>query len=117
LKLSDIEPNTNVPEIVLRVLKTQPPRVIKKRAGGSTMLKEVLVTDGDTSVVLSLWGWNEGEDISAGVVIRLTDGWAKEWQGKIQLSLGRSGKYEVIPDDGSIATISEIGARTDSEII
>lgn len=116
LKLADIEPNANVSEIVLRVLQTQPPRIIKKRTGGTTMLKEILVTDGDTSVVLSLWGFNEGKDLSAGVVIRLTDGWAKEWQGKIQLSLGRSGKYEIIPDDGSIPSITEIGARTDSTI-
>ncbi|MGQ4910889.1 MAG: hypothetical protein ACP6KW_01845 [Candidatus Thorarchaeota archaeon] len=116
MKLSEIEPNANVPDIVVRVVSVQPARMIRKRSGGTTMLKEVLVSDGETSVILSLWGFNQGDDLSAGTVIRITDGWAKEWQGKIQLSLGRSGKYEIIEDDGSLPSITDLGRRTDSTI-
>ncbi len=79
------------------------------------MLREILVADETGSVILSLWGFGEGDDLSAGMVIKIEDGWAKEWQGNIQLSLGRSGKYEQVPDDGSVLSISELGARTKSE--
>lgn len=78
------------------------------------MLKEVLVADETGSAILSLWGFNEGEDLSAGKVIKIVDGWAKEWQGKVQISLGRSGTYEVLADDGTVPSITELGAATES---
>jgi ssDNA-binding replication factor A large subunit len=80
------------------------------------MLKEVLVADDSGSAILSLWGFNEGNDLSAGMVIKIEDGWAKEWQGKVQLSLGRSGKYEHLVDDGSVPSITELGASRESAI-
>lgn len=78
------------------------------------MLKEVLVADETGSAILSLWGFNEGTDLSAGKVIKIEDGWAKEWQGKVQISLGRSGKYQTLADDGSVPSITELGAATES---
>lgn len=90
--------------------------MIQTRAGRKTMLKEVLVADDSGSAILSLWGFNEGNDLSAGLVIKIEDGWAKEWQGKVQLSLGRSGKYEQLEDDGSIPSIAELGASKESTI-
>lgn len=74
------------------------------------MLKEVLIADDSGTAILSLWGFNVGTDLSAGKVIKIEDGWAKEWQGKVQLSLGRSGKYELLEDDGSVPSITELGA-------
>ncbi|TFF84639.1 hypothetical protein EU524_00700 [Candidatus Thorarchaeota archaeon] len=115
MKISDIEPGTNVSELTVRILSVAPARMITTRAGRRTMLREVLVSDDSGSVVLSLWGFGEGEDLSAGMVIRIKDGWAKEWKGNTQLSLGRSGTYEEVPDDGSVPSISELGSRTKSE--
>jgi ssDNA-binding replication factor A large subunit len=115
VKISDIEPGTNVSELTVRILSVAPARMITTRAGRRTMLREVLVSDDSGSVVLSLWGFGEGEDLSAGMVIRIKDGWAKEWKGNTQLSLGRSGTYEEVPDDGSVPSISELGSRTKSE--
>jgi ssDNA-binding replication factor A large subunit len=116
LKLNEIEPESNVSEVIVRVISKAPPRLITTRSGRKTQLTEVLVTDGESRVILSLWGFNEGSDLSAGKVIKITNGWAKEWQGKLQLSLGREGTYEEIADDGSIPTITEIGSLMDSDI-
>ena len=116
MKLDEIEPETNVPEVIVRVVSKAPPRRITTRSGRVTQLTEVLVTDGTTRVILSLWGFNEGSDLSAGKVIRITNGWAKEWQGKVQLSLGREGSYEEIPDDGSIPSITELGSMMDGDM-
>ena len=114
LKLSDIEAEKNVTDLVVRVVSMAPPRMISTKTGRKTQLIEVLVADDTGSTILSLWGFNEGTDLSAGKVIRIIDGWAKEWRGKVQLSLGRSGKYEILVDDGSVPSISDLGAAIES---
>ncbi len=116
MKLSDVEPEKNVTDLIVRVVSMAPPKMISTRTGRKTQLIEVLVADDTGSTILSLWGFGEGSDLSAGKVIRITDGWAKEWRGQIQLSLGRSGKYEILADDGSVPSISELGAATESQI-
>lgn len=114
MKLSDVEAEKNVTDLVVRVVSMAPPKMISTKTGRKTQLIEVLVADDTGSTILSLWGFNEGTDLSAGKVIRIVDGWAKEWRGKVQLSLGRSGKYEILVDDGSVPSISELGAATES---
>jgi len=115
LKLAEVEPGKNVNDLIVRIISVAPPRIVKTRDGRKTMLKEVLIADDSGSSILSLWGFNEGTDLSAGKVIRIEDGWAKEWQGKVQLSLGRSGKYEILEDDGSVPSITQLGAVSQSK--
>jgi ssDNA-binding replication factor A large subunit len=111
LKLTEVEAGKNVTELTVRVLSVAPPRIITTRGGRKTQLTEALVADEPGStVILSLWGFGEGSGLSAGRVIKITDGWAKEWNGKVQLSLGRSGHYEEILDDDSIPPIKELVA-------
>lgn len=114
LKLSEVEPEKNVTDLIVRIVSVAPPKMINTRTGRKTQLTEVLVADETGSTILSLWGFGEGSDLSAGKVIKITDGWAKEWRGKVQLSLGRSGTYEILVDDGSVPSISELGAATES---
>ncbi|MGY5871170.1 MAG: hypothetical protein RTV72_02895 [Candidatus Thorarchaeota archaeon] len=114
MKLAEVEPGKNVNDLVVRIISIAPARIVKTRAGRKTMLKEILIADDSGSSILSLWGFNEGADLSAGKVIKIEDGWAKEWQGQIQLSLGRSGKYEILDDDESVPSIGELGAMTES---
>ncbi|MFW9975175.1 MAG: hypothetical protein ACFFDQ_07925 [Candidatus Thorarchaeota archaeon] len=113
MKLSDVEPNKNVTDLVVRIVSVAPPKMINTKTGRKTQLTEVLVADDTGSTILSLWGFGEGSDLSAGKVIKIIDGWAKEWRGKIQLSLGRSGSYEILVDDGSVPSISELGSSTE----
>jgi replication factor A1 len=114
LKLSEVEPGKNVTDLVVRIVSVAPPKMINTRSGRKTQLTEVLVADETGSTILSLWGFGEGSDLSAGKVIKINDGWAKEWRGKVQLSLGRSGTYEILVDDGSVPSISDLGAATES---
>jgi len=108
LKLNEVEIGKNVPELIVRILSVAPARIVSTRSGRKTQLTEVLVADETGTAVLSLWGFREGSGMSAGKVVRITDGWAKEWQGKMQLSLGRVGKIEEIADDGSIPPTKDL---------
>lgn len=112
MKISEIEAGENVDEVVVRVVSVAPPRIIKTKSGRKTQLTEVLVADGSGTVILSLWGFGEGSSLSAGMVIKIRDGWAKEWQGKVQLSLGRSGNMEIVDDDGTLPSITELSGRS-----
>jgi len=112
VKIADVEIGKNVPEIVVRVISVAPPRMISTRSGRKTQLTEVLVGDETGTAVLSLWGFGSASSLSAGKVIRIIDGWAKEWQGKMQLSLGRSGRLEEVNDTGEIPEITELLNRT-----
>ncbi|MFX1484261.1 MAG: hypothetical protein ACFFCP_13860 [Promethearchaeota archaeon] len=115
MKLSEVEPEKNVTELVVRVVSVAPPKMIMTKYGKKTQLTEVLVSDEPgSSAILSLWGFGEGAGLSAGKVIKIIDGWAKEWRGNIQLSLGRSGRFEELADDGSIPSITELGASAES---
>jgi replication factor A1 len=108
LKINEIEVGKNVSEVVVRVVSVAPSRIIRTKSGRKTQLTEVLVADDTGTVILSLWGFGEGSALSAGMAIRILDGWAKEWQGKVQLSLGRSGRFEEIDDDGTLPSITEL---------
>ena len=112
MKIADVEIGKNVPEIVVRVISVAPPRMISTRSGRKTQLTEVLVGDETGTAVLSLWGFGSASSLSAGKVIRIIDGWAKEWQGKMQLSLGRLGRLEEVNDTGEIPEITELLNRT-----
>jgi len=108
LKLKDVEAGKNISDLLVRVVSVAPARIIATRTGRKTQLTEVLVADETGTAVFSLWGFGEAAGISAGKVIKITDGWAKEWQGKVQLSLGRSGHFDEVPDDGSLPSIGEL---------
>ncbi|MHA1577668.1 MAG: hypothetical protein ACTSU3_09940 [Candidatus Thorarchaeota archaeon] len=108
MKLEDVEAGKNVSELIVRIISVAPARMVSTRSGRKTQLKEVLIADETGSVILSLWGFKEGQDLSGGIIVKITDGWAKEWNGKIQLSLGRSGKYEVMSDDALLPPTSSL---------
>jgi replication factor A1 len=113
LKIEDVETNENVSEVTVRVISKAPPRIIRTRGGRKTQLTELLVGDESGTIILTLWGFGEGSDLMTGDVLKITDGWAKEWKGKPQLSLGRSGKMEVIEDDGTVPEVSDLMGRMD----
>jgi len=114
VKIADVVAGKSVPELIVRVISVAPPRMVNTRSGRKTQLTEVLVGDETGTAVLTVWGFGEGSAFQAGKVIRIIDGWAKEWQGKIQVTLGRSGRYEEIPDDGSIPDIGKLLNRSAS---
>ncbi|MFW9968481.1 MAG: hypothetical protein ACFFEA_15140 [Candidatus Thorarchaeota archaeon] len=117
MKLNEVEIGKNVSDLIVRVVSVAPPRIVRARGGRKTQLTEVLVADRTGTTILTLWGFGQGATLSAGMVIRITDGWAKEWQGKMQLSLGHSGRFEIIEDDESLPSISELRKGVSSDEI
>ena len=63
---------------------------------GASQVADATLQDETGTTTLTLWG----EDIqrySVGQKVQITDGWVKDFKGKLQVSLGRSGKITILP--------------------
>ena len=63
---------------------------------GTSSVADATLQDETGTTTLTLWG----DDISkykVGTKIQITDGWVKDFKGKLQVSLGRSGKIDDPP--------------------
>jgi OB-fold nucleic acid binding protein len=61
---------------------------------GASQVADATIQDETGSITLTLWG-DDIKRFSVGQKIRITDGWVKDFRGKLQISMGRSGKITV----------------------
>ena len=90
--ISDLKPS-RVATVEAVVTKLDPIREVEQRLGGTTRVRNVLLNDGTGEIVLVLWG-KDVELVTEGEKVRVVDGWVKDYRGRPQISLGRSGKLE-----------------------
>ena len=63
---------------------------------GAAQVADATLQDETGTTTLTLWG----DDITkyqVGQKISITDGWVKDFRGKLQVSMGRSGRITVLP--------------------
>ncbi|MCI4331984.1 MAG: OB-fold nucleic acid binding domain-containing protein [Thermoplasmata archaeon] len=63
---------------------------------GPSRVADATLKDDTGSITLTLWG-DDTAKYTVGQKVRITDGWVKDYKGKLQLSMGRSGKIQVQP--------------------
>jgi len=63
---------------------------------GPSQVADATLKDDTGTITLTLWG-EDTRRYSVGQRIRITDGWVKDYRGKLQISMGRSGKITVQP--------------------
>lgn len=94
MKVSDLKANSNVDEIVLKIVEKKEPREITKRFGGTARVCDLVCEDEDGNTVqVTLWN-DEIEKVDADETVIIKDGWVKEWNSQLQISTGRSGRIE-----------------------
>lgn len=64
-------------------------------ARGPGRVADATLQDETGTITLTLWGDDAGR-YSVGQKVRVTDGWVKDFRGKLQLSMGRTGKITVV---------------------
>ena len=62
---------------------------------GPARVADATLQDETGTITLTLWGDDAGR-YSVGQKVKVTDGWVKDFRGKLQLSMGRSGKIDVL---------------------
>ncbi|MBU1975456.1 MAG: hypothetical protein KKG59_03560 [Nanoarchaeota archaeon] len=92
MNVTDLKDKTAVDEITLKITKKEEPREVR---GG--FLKVCNCTGEDATGTVTVTLWNQDIDkVKEGDTIKITGGWAAEYQGSIQMSAGKRGNLEVI---------------------
>lgn len=92
MKINELKDRTPVDEITLDVVSKEEPRTVRD---GQLRVCNAVGKDETGQVKLSLWN-EDIEKVNQGDKIKITKGWASEYQGEIQLSAGKMGTIEVL---------------------
>jgi replication factor A1 len=96
MKVSEVRPESKIDVIELTIREKGTARDFSSRSGSTGRVCDAKAVDEDgTEVSVSLWN-DEIDRVKANDRIRITNGWAREWRGNIQVSAGRYGKLEVL---------------------
>ncbi|MBN2150369.1 MAG: hypothetical protein JW839_02870 [Candidatus Lokiarchaeota archaeon] len=98
MKVKDLAPNANA-SLRVRVCAQGQSRKVQSKKGYQLSVCTFVVGDETGAVEYSAFGkdvMTMGKNVYR--VIEIKDGWVKEWNGKLQLSLGKAGTWEVVED-------------------
>jgi len=92
MKISEVKPNGNATIEGAKVVSKGDVREFMKfdRPG---KVCNCMIKDSSGEMQLTLWNDEIGL-VEAGDTININDGWVKEWNGKVQISLGKKGTIE-----------------------
>ncbi len=90
--ISDLRPG-RVATIEATVSRLEPTRQVEQRTGGLQKVRNAILKDGTGEIAFVLWG-SEVDLVSEGDQVRVVEGWVKEYKGRPQISLGRTGRLE-----------------------
>lgn len=94
MKINELKAKMGSVNIEVTVDDIEEPRTINKY-GRTLRLANTTVSDETGSIQLSLWN-DQIDQVQKGSRIKIENGYVNEWQGKIQLTLGKFGKMTVI---------------------
>ena len=88
--VSDLRPN-RVATLEGTVVHLEATREVLVDGGSTKKVRNARLKDATGEIALTLWG-HEVDLVSEGDRVRITDGWVKDYKGRLQISLGRTGK-------------------------
>ncbi len=96
MKIRDLRAEAKIDTLELIIRETWSARDFSTRSGSTGKVCDAkAVDDENQEVSVSLWN-EEIERVQVNDRIRITNGWAREWRGNLQVSAGRFGKLEVL---------------------
>jgi replication factor A1 len=64
-------------------------------ARGPSQVADATLQDETGTITLTLWG-DDTKKYAVGQKVKITDGWVKDFRGKLQVSMGRSGTIKIL---------------------
>lgn len=96
MRVQDLRAEAKVDSLELVVKEKGPARDFSSRTGSRGKVCDAkAVDDENQEVSVSLWN-DEIDRVQVNDRVRITNGWAREWRGNLQVSAGRFGKLEVL---------------------
>ena len=94
--VKDLKPNQPVDLLELKVKEKEPARDFTSKYGkAGRVCNAVGVDEAGDPVEITLWN-GDIEKVTAGQKIRITNGWVKQWRGKVQVSPSHKGTLEIL---------------------
>ncbi|HLD85422.1 MAG TPA: OB-fold nucleic acid binding domain-containing protein [archaeon] len=90
MKVSEITPGSSKINVEAKVVEKQPVREVNTKFGQNTVC-EAVIEDESGNIILVLWG-PQANEINVGDNLKIENGFVKEWNGSMQLSVGKFGK-------------------------
>ncbi|MFH0834768.1 MAG: OB-fold nucleic acid binding domain-containing protein [Candidatus Micrarchaeota archaeon] len=94
MKISELTQGTGNVEIEAEVVGIEDTREINKM-GRNLRVANATIRDDSGTITLVLWN-DAIEKVREGSKIKITNGYVNTWQDKLQLTLGKFGKMEVL---------------------
>src|SRR3989338_6085217 len=94
MKIAELDSNSRKVNITATVTEKEEPRDVNTRFGRNRVCNATLEDDSG-NIKLVLWG-DEVDAVKIGDKIQIENGYIKEWNGEIQLSVGKYGKMTVL---------------------
>jgi ssDNA-binding replication factor A large subunit len=94
MKISELKAGSNDVSLKAEVTEVTEPRTVNTKYGTNTVANAVL-DDGSGTVKLTLWG-KQISTVKQGDNVEITGGFVKEWNGELQLGVGKTGEIKVL---------------------
>jgi replication factor A1 len=62
---------------------------------GASQVADATLQDETGTITLTLWG-EDTKKYTVGQKVHISDGWVKDFRGKLQISMGRSGTIKIV---------------------
>jgi replication factor A1 len=96
MKIRELRAEAKIDTLELTIKEKGSARDFSSRSGSTGKVCDAKAVD-DEHQEVSVSLWNEEIDrVQVNDRIRITNGWAREWRGNLQVSAGRFGKLEVL---------------------
>jgi len=94
MKISDLKTGDNDVSITGEIAEISEPRSVQTKYGANTVAAAV-VKDDSGSIKLTLWG-RQISLVKQGDTVEISGGYVKEWNGELQLGVGKTGEIKVL---------------------
>jgi len=101
MNINQIKPKSPVDSVMGCITALDETREVR---GGSLRIRTATIIDATGECQVTLWN-DDCEKVKLKDIIKITQGWAGEYQGKIQLSAGKFGTLTIINFDDAEALV------------
>jgi ssDNA-binding replication factor A large subunit len=96
--IADIKPDMVGVRVTATVKSVGTTRTVKTKFGSEVKVADAIIADESGEAKLTLWA-EQIEKVKPGDTVQIIEGMAREWQGQIQISVGRRGELKVNPTE------------------
>lgn len=92
--ISELSINSRNVNVVAKVVEKRQPREVNTKFG-SKLVAEAVVEDQTGQIILVLWG-DDIDKVKEGDSVKIKNGYITEWNGSLQLNIGKYGTMQVL---------------------